>query len=77
VLYDFRQKFSPALIKRLEYTFLRPIFQGVNQSQPITPSTADWLIASSVIIEEIRWAVNAVLVPIKQLVRTEFFLASY
>jgi hypothetical protein len=32
------------------------------QSQPVTPSTEDWLIASSVITEEkIRWTVNGFL----------------
>jgi hypothetical protein len=61
----FRQELSPALIKRLQNTFLQPIFQGFNQSQsqshsqPITPPREDWLIASSVITEEkIRRAVN-------------------
>jgi hypothetical protein len=66
VLSDFRQELSPALIKRFQNTFLRPIFQDVNlssgpqsQSQPITPSKEDWLIASSVITEQnVRWIIN-------------------
>jgi hypothetical protein len=29
VLSDFRQELSPALIKRLQNTFLRPVFQGI------------------------------------------------
>jgi hypothetical protein len=37
----------------------QPISGPQSQSQPITPSTEDWLIASSVITEEkIIWAVN-------------------
>jgi hypothetical protein len=37
----------------------QPISGPQSQSQPITPSTQDWLIAPSVITEEkIRWAVN-------------------
>jgi hypothetical protein len=37
----------------------QPISGPQSQSQPITSSTEDWLIASSVITEEkIRWAIN-------------------
>jgi hypothetical protein len=37
----------------------QPISEPQSKSQPITPSTEDWVVASSVITEEkIRWAVN-------------------
>jgi hypothetical protein len=37
----------------------QPISEPQSKSQPITPSTEDWLVASSVITEEkIRWAFN-------------------
>jgi hypothetical protein len=55
VLSDFLQELSPALAEHLLETHFpgcKPILGPQLQSQQLTPSTKDWLIASSVITEE-------------------------
>jgi hypothetical protein len=54
----------------------QPISGPQSQSQPITPSTEDWLTASSVITQEkIRWAYNG-FGSYKTVGETKFFRAS-
>jgi hypothetical protein len=62
VLSDFLQELSPALAEHLLETHFPGCKPILGPQLQLTPSTKDWLNASSVITEEkIRWAINRLL----------------